>query len=781
MKAINRTRESGFSLLEVMIAVVVLATGLLALAALQGSLTRSSAEAKVRGRVAALLSAHMDELRATQYASAATLADDGCATDLGAVDWVPASFCQEAGIGAITATQTVTLYSSEVGASAFSVRTPAAGEPEFKRVVLTATWADAGGTDHRLAMDTQLSDLALKDSLFPTPPISGTLTGAPTVREDSPETAGVIPIAMGNGDSSAASNPTPELVGKNNNQTLVGTKFNVLTYTPSGGSAVIQKRFENDVIKCSCQYGAGGDNLPEIYRTSQWPAVWTGSRYDVYEPDPVADAPGEAYASGPQSGVEQSPLCQECCRDHHDNSTSGVAKFDPEATGAYQRYNPNGSGQLVAVGNTTNSTYVDSCRIIRVDGFWRTASDMYSRQFGLLETGTGSDPRATTGLPTANATTAYTAFVKNYLKLYDGSVATAPTGAQAAYDATTNINDPSTVTITTPSTSDFRYLHARGLYVDYLEEKARDKLASVLASDSADGLCPMGTALEDCVLPYLPFTTINLTEIAGWAATDDDYLSVNESGSLFNGDASEPLGGATRGIAEGSADITSTMRKSNSGVAVSSIISGAVDLLGDDATADDSQNFTVGTGGSSGTGDDFYVSKSGGGLSFAVDYTIGGDSGPCTGSVTQKRCVTNSTLPVAGSVTLSQYNGEENISTLISTIPGFSCTYKGAPVSVEDTNVDMPYYHDYQVSSVSDGGVAGASSNDGTTSETTVINFASVPNNDSSNPVVVTLSDETGSPIAATFGSCEASQVNDKGNKTYWVQTVTWSKPWETP
>ena len=27
--------------------------------------------------------------------------------------------------------------------------------------------------------------------------------------------------------------------------------------------------------------------------------------------------------------------------------------------------------------------------MIRVDGFWRTAADLYSRQFGLLETETG--------------------------------------------------------------------------------------------------------------------------------------------------------------------------------------------------------------------------------------------------------------------------------------------------------------------------------------------------------------------------------------------------------
>ena len=57
----------GFSLLEVLVAVVVLAVGLLALASLQGSLTRSAADAKVRARVAAMLSARMDQLRLGGY------------------------------------------------------------------------------------------------------------------------------------------------------------------------------------------------------------------------------------------------------------------------------------------------------------------------------------------------------------------------------------------------------------------------------------------------------------------------------------------------------------------------------------------------------------------------------------------------------------------------------------------------------------------------------------------------------------------------------------------
>jgi prepilin-type N-terminal cleavage/methylation domain-containing protein len=770
-------RSRGFSLLEVLIAVVILASGLLALASLQGSLTRSSAEAKVRGRVAAMLSARMDELRSTGYDSLAsstlTSTTDPCDGD--ATDWIDCTRVQ-ASLGSLSVTTTVNTWVP--GDTAPS--TPAADDAQFKRVTLTAAWGDASGGSHQLAFASDVSPLGLTNSLIPPPSDQDSGGGGPTVHTISPATAGVIPIAMGNGDSSAASNPTPELVGSNQNQKIVGTRFNVLTYTPAANGVVIQKRFENEVIKCSCQYGAGGTNLPAIYRTAQWPAIWNGDHYELYAPTPAAAAPGQALSSGPRSGVEQSPLCQECCRDHHDTLTVGVVKFDPERSdNSVSKYDPNGSGTLVEVNNTTNGTYVDACRVIRVDGFWRTASDMYSRQFGLLETETVSGAKAKTGLPTSAATTAYTSFVKNYLKLYDGTTANnPPTGAQALFDGTTGINVPTLVTIAAASNSDYRYLHARGLYVDHLEAKALQKLVDVLADNGAQGRCPTGSNIEDCVLPYLPFTSANLTEIAKWLASNTSILTVN-SGNLLATDPSQPSGSRTLGKAVGNSDNTGSARNSNSGVAVNTETAfatlGGVDPTDDTQVSSDIQPFQV--GGTVNAGPTFDVRVSGGGANPFVFFTLGTDSNvecikPASGD---HHCITSTgtALPQAGTITLSNYWRESTTSQSITA----QC-YDGATLYTVTDTISVPTFTNYIVTAASIGGVNGViqnpASNDNKKTESTTIAFTGITAN---GLILVTLAQQTGSPTYATIANGQCT-TNGGHNK---INNPTWTKSWELP
>ena len=58
-----RPRIAGFSMIDVLVSIVVLATALLALAALQGALTRNNADSRARSQVAAYSEGLLDQLR----------------------------------------------------------------------------------------------------------------------------------------------------------------------------------------------------------------------------------------------------------------------------------------------------------------------------------------------------------------------------------------------------------------------------------------------------------------------------------------------------------------------------------------------------------------------------------------------------------------------------------------------------------------------------------------------------------------------------------------------
>lgn len=796
-------RGSGFSLIEVLIAVVILATGFLALTALQGRLAQASAEAKVRSRVASVLTSRMDELRAAQYASIPPAAGSATSTPAastcaGGAAWVCTAE-GESGVTGLSVGHNYERFMDVAGTFTSSgADAPNLSTAEFKRIILTATWNDATGVPRRLAVSTDVSPLSLTANRIPNAPGGAGSGGKAIVRQDSPETAGVIPIALGDGNSTAASNPRPELKGSKNNEVITGTTFNVLTYVPGGSSAVIQKRFENELIKCSCQYGAAGSgfsNLGEIYRKAEWPAVWTGGRYDEY--DTSADAPGTSYVSSQASGVTQSDLCTECCRDHHDTTTSGVPKFDPEriaAVGGVSKYN----ASLVEVTNVTSGQYVNACRVIRVDGFWRVAADTYSRQMGLLETESVNGAKAKTGLPITTAKTAYETFVKDYLDGYTGSTTSTPGGltAQAMFDQSARgLNSPNQVIITPPSNTDYRYLHGRGLYVDYLETDARQAVADAITK------CPSGTPLADCILPKLPFTTINLTELSKWTASAPTIITVN-SGSLLTNNPTEPSGGRTFGKINGSSDNTAEVRVSNSGLAVStSLTFNGVDPSDNTTVQTDAQNFNVGgTVSTNPNGEFFNVVQAGGGLDPSVFFTIGTDVGVecfAATNVTGKACDPNaSASPWAGSIKLSKYwlvtsgSGTKTPVYFSSnpksyTVDGVTCTGDTQSGGATAHTVAVPIFVNYQVSTVTvtgSGSVttplpasADASPGDNVQAETTTIGFAGLTTGSTVNVGYT----EQGRSTVNTAGVTVAACAMTKSGNNWTLSISSWNVPWD--
>ena len=116
--------------------------------------------------------------------------------------------------------------------------------------------------------------------------------------------------------------------------------------------------------------------------------------------------------------------------------------------------------------------------------------------------------------------------VTTALTVYNNRISPAP-----GTDATAHqLDDPAEVDIR--ATNDTKWLHARGLYIDYLEQEAVDAVADAKSScQGSSGAAATAAQLRDCVLKVLPFTSINLTELAEWTpitgnevkVTNDDF------------------------------------------------------------------------------------------------------------------------------------------------------------------------------------------------------------------------------------------------------------------
>jgi len=623
--------QAGFSLIEVLIAVVVLATGLLAMAALQARLASNSADAKARSRVAALMTSVIEDERATGYGSLASYASTSCTTTTPTT--LQTSICNaqsDAGISGLSLTQAVTQYYGLSGGGAFTTTTPAAGAnyADYKQMVVTARWTDATGASRTLSTTTIASLLNISAS---TTIISNPLTAVgttPIVHEQNPSlTPGVIPIAVGANTDTASTNPRPTV-----GVTMPSTTFNTLTYSAGGLdssiSATIQKRVETTVAECVCKLYASNPLSNDVFlgAATYRPTYWNGFKYVA-----PSNAQITPYSAQHPSLVgSQADVCTVVCRDHHDKNeltgtaTTGAVKYD-SVTGDVNRYSAtvtttgNGNNQTTTVGltmsnsapvaaTTSGTAYLDAARLVRVDGIWRVATDMHAEHMGLLAT----TPQgvATSSAPASSAEAGYEDFVVDYM----GQKLTQLLGTGSAPVANTiyhshGLDSPDTIDAVTTNGS-YRYLHARGLYLDTLETAAINKLVSV------NGSC---TDYPTCLLPYLPFNTINVTQLADWKAlsassTTNGKITVTNSTTTNSATA---CSGSTliRACVSGSNASTGTTNldqaiasfgKSNSAVAASSPISPYE--LNSSNRLTDSQQFTV-TGSS--TASEFFGNLSG--------------------------------------------------------------------------------------------------------------------------------------------------------------------------
>jgi type II secretory pathway pseudopilin PulG len=744
-----RRRIAGFSLIEVLVSVAVMSFGLLSLAALQSNLFKSGTESRAQSIALAMASEKIEYFEGYRDRAEFQGFTDG--TDAAVtVDGI-----------SFTRSWTIQRYAypeptEDVPAPSFALLASDTGETptgyvsnnEFKRVQVKVAWADATGTTREVALESAIAALSPQDTAkLAKVSSTGGPRGPKIVISNPANEEGVIPIAVGDGTDTAATNPKPEVAGRGNSERVIETKFDVLTYAALSGTdnALAQSRVETIVAGCTCDYG----NAPPSTTRGKRPTYWNGLRYVV--PEDATYAPPAGVA---EDVDVQSNQCTICCRDHHDPSGVAGAKFDPRRSDHTQHQLLNTStGQLGAL--TSSGEYTEACRMIRVDGIWRVAADMYNDYMNLLQTDNGASDAVSDYAPTAAATTNYQDFILDYLdtKFVDGSSSSYNTVMDPAgsvvtgMEATHSINAPTTaIPIARPTNNNGstteKWLHDRGLYIDYLEDEAKQAVIDAKNDcPGTDGADPTPAQLQACVLKVLPFTTINLTELADWTPASGTEIVVSNNDFRTALDSVTPVRGK---VVPGSSPSPSTttnavasIRKSNSGVAV---MDGGIDT-DDQAVLTDSQPFQPdgswgGSDTNAGSGGSFTITLS----SYAfnsVNPTFGvspsATCNPATTGSTQPNpftCTTQYTGQ-AQSITVGSYNYQVNgtsTATLTCTGSKGDKTYPGASYATK-------VCRNYEATAVSKNGnpltLSATVSNEGKTGETTTFSFSNVDDGDS--------------------------------------------------
>jgi prepilin-type N-terminal cleavage/methylation domain-containing protein len=773
MNARKTFRVAGFSLIEVLVSVAIMSFGLLSLAALQSNLFKSGAESRAQSIALAMASEKIEyfdgyedraEFQGFTDGTDAAVTVDGISFTR---SWTVQRYAYP------TPTDTTPSPSFEL-LTADTGDTPSGyvSNNEFKRIQVKVAWTDATGASREVALESAIAALSPQDTAkIAKVSSTGGPRGPEVIITNPANEEGVIPIAVGDGTDTAATNPKPVVAGRGNSERVIETHFDVLTYAALSGTenALAQSRVETVVAGCTCDYG----NAPASTTRGKRPTYWNGLRYVVPEDADYAPPAGVAADADIQS-----TQCTICCRDHHDPTGVAGAKFDPRRSDhtQHQLYNTS-TGQLGSL--TSSGEYTEACRLIRVDGIYRVAADMYNNYMNLLQTDNGADDAVSDYVPTPTATANYQDFILDYLdtQFVTGSSSSYNTvmdpggSTVTSMETAHDINAPTTaIAIPRPTTNNGttteKWLHDRGLYIDYLEDEAKQAVIDAKNDCKGTGTAaPTAAQLQACVLKVVPFTTINLTELADWTPASGTQIVVSNNDFKTSLDSDTPVRGkvvpGSKPTSSTTTDAVASIRKSNSGVAV---MGGGIDD-DDEAVLTDSQPFQPdgswgGSDTDAGSGGSFSITLSSYTFNnvdptFSVSPTA--TCNPATSGSTQPNpftCTTQYTGQ-AQALTIGNYNYQINGTSSAA----LSCTGGHGAKTYPGTSYTTKVCRNYAITGVSKNGnaltLSSSVTNEASTSETTTLSFTDVDDGDS---------------LGVTFGSAtDTSQTtvctyNGQGN-----------------
>lgn len=558
----NETRfSSGFSLIEILIAIVVFAIGMMALAQFQGSLTRSNAAAMQRTTAINMAEEIIEDQQGFISMGSDPSNDFPSYEDLGK-NW---SACPETYRLAESSTCRTTTAEREgvsMGVTEMVTdfyhdfdNTSAADDgfsgsntldkyySDFKVYSLQITWMPTGSPDWWLSDTQAVSAGDLNAEVISVSTIlksSASQTSAVVVTQESngqisplkPYSPGLRPdvvgLDLGDNRFKESLTPMPDVTSVDE---YVETNFDVITYSQTGDSSIFLRLENFKSVTCQCVLGDAAGNLTGEGRR---PTVWAADQYE--------DGELMTKVVGSEANNNQSPYCDVCCRDHHDggagtsedSSDSGRYQYNPwrpaanyhssgTLNGDHKHFSRTNRGDL----STTPATaagheYEESCRMVRVNGFWRLAHDF--RRENMLVFPEGYFASST------NATTYSTYVTEGVADLVQAIDET-----DEYYYQTTQSTMPApvagtfpteTVLTTDASGTDQQQLRSRGIYLDFMSKELRDVLdcldpergngSAATCSNLTDNSIELEVIGSENFLEAVPFFDVQTTWLARW-------------------------------------------------------------------------------------------------------------------------------------------------------------------------------------------------------------------------------------------------------------------------
>jgi Tfp pilus assembly protein PilV len=535
-------KQKGIGIIEVMVAAVIFALGIIAIIQLQGNFFTSSSSAQAHSVAMNLAEEKVEDLRGFEafddtdadifdFVAIANNGGGQCDTtdDNACVLTIPSGNVT-VGNTAFTRTWTVTDYYYNAGA----LTTTPNGSIAQKDITVTIAWIDADGS-----AQTTTANAVINSNLVGSGGVlvnnAGGSGEAPEVPYTPSTDPRVTPIEVGTSSKRETLVPSSQTVDG-----FARTQFTAYTYNSNN---ILQRQEEFKNVACECRFNGTSSAGDETYAASY--PEWNDLK-DTYVDETgellTGKVKGCVQGGGSNCDSNPEPFCEICCRDHHD--VTGVArKYDPyrstddyETNGNHKHYNG-----TTAV---TSGPYQESCRLKRVDGFWRVFQDWHMVNF---------DAVTLDDLNDSTVKASYATYAKNIIDQHideskvAGETLTSPPSEPAATNHNLSGNYVN-MTVGTPEE-----ISGRALYLDYM---GATHLSEVQAKKTAN---------EDYLL-HIPFYEVEVVEVANWTSADDTVVEVGPIDNPGNNN-DVPAGQMNALQTDANAVVVSAdIRKSNSGL-----------------------------------------------------------------------------------------------------------------------------------------------------------------------------------------------------------------------